>query len=347
MHDLISVIVPVYKVEEYLDESVGSAVSQSYRNLEIILVDDGSPDSCGAMCDEWAKKDSRIRVIHKQNGGLSSARNAGLDAATGDWIAFLDSDDLLEPDAYEKALALAKSNGADTAIFSFYRLTETGKLPFDERLPEGVWQGDDVRHRVLYALFSVFPADRHFIPTVWRMLYSRDIIERGSLRFQSERELLAEDLLWDLDYYPHCRRVAVSSERLYTYRDNQGYSFSSKYIPYRWAATKAQHAEILKKCAANGLPEGEYIHRAEAQFLAMASVAVKKEVKAQKQLGSAQANANIDAILSDPELQGALTEYNGPALPLPLRVFCALARRKMRGALVLLIRLYLLLGLEK
>ena len=95
MSKKISIIIPVYKVEQYLDECVKSVVNQIYKNLEIILVDDGSPDDSGKMCDEWAKKDNRIVVLHKKNGGLSSARNAGLSVATGDYIAFLDSDDFI------------------------------------------------------------------------------------------------------------------------------------------------------------------------------------------------------------------------------------------------------------
>lgn len=95
----ISVIVPVYKVEKFLDQCVSSIVNQSYKNLEIILVDDGSPDNCPAMCDGWAERDNRIKVIHKENGGLSSARNAGIDVATGDYITFVDSDDYLPKSA--------------------------------------------------------------------------------------------------------------------------------------------------------------------------------------------------------------------------------------------------------
>ena len=103
----ISVIVPVYKVEDLLCRCVDSILAQTFGNLEIILVDDGSPDNCGIICDEYADKDSRIRVIHKSNGGLSSARNAGLDIATGDYIAFVDSDDWIEPDTYEHLLGAA------------------------------------------------------------------------------------------------------------------------------------------------------------------------------------------------------------------------------------------------
>ena len=107
---LISVIVPVYNVEKYLRQCLDSIINQTYRNLEIILVDDGSTDSSGIICDEYAQIDARIKVIHKENGGLSSARNAGLDVCTsgGDFIAFVDSDDWLEPDMYERLYETSK-----------------------------------------------------------------------------------------------------------------------------------------------------------------------------------------------------------------------------------------------
>ena len=113
MSDLISVIIPVYNVEEYLDECVASVVAQTHRNLEIILVDDGSPDNCPAMCDAWAEQDSRVQVIHKENGGLSDARNAGIAIAKGDYLAFVDSDDWISPDMYASMLAALKREHAD------------------------------------------------------------------------------------------------------------------------------------------------------------------------------------------------------------------------------------------
>ena len=101
MSDKISVIVPVYNVENYLRRCVDSIINQTYKNLEIILVDDGSPDNCPVICDEYAQKDSRIKVIHKENGGLSSARNCGMDMATGEYIGFVDGDDWIESDMYK------------------------------------------------------------------------------------------------------------------------------------------------------------------------------------------------------------------------------------------------------
>ena len=119
-HPLISVIVPVYNVEKYLPKCVDSILAQTYDNLEIILVEDGTKDNSGAICDEYARKDSRIRVIHKENGGLSSARNAGMDIARGEYFGFVDSDDWIEPEMYETLLNLAAKYDADMVCGSRY-----------------------------------------------------------------------------------------------------------------------------------------------------------------------------------------------------------------------------------
>jgi len=117
---LVSVIVPVYNVEEYLGRCVDSILAQTYTNLEVILVDDGAKDSSGAICDEYAARDARVRVIHKENGGLSSARNAGIDAAKGDWLEFVDSDDWIEPDAVESMLTLALEHRTELVVAGRY-----------------------------------------------------------------------------------------------------------------------------------------------------------------------------------------------------------------------------------
>ena len=138
MNPLISVIVPVYKAEKYLDKCVQSIVNQTYKNLEIILVDDGSPDNCPEMCDEWAKKDSRIKVIHKENSGAASARNAALDIALGDYIGFVDSDDYIEPNMLDELYDSMQSNGADISICANdevdenYNFIKENKVPSDE-----------------------------------------------------------------------------------------------------------------------------------------------------------------------------------------------------------------------
>lgn len=128
---LISVIIPVYNVEKYLNQCVESVVNQTYKNLEIILVDDGSPDHCPQMCDDWAQKDARIKVIHKENGGLSDARNAGLDVFNGCYVYFIDSDDYIEDDAIEILYSTLIKFGADLAVGAHRRVNEDGVCVFD------------------------------------------------------------------------------------------------------------------------------------------------------------------------------------------------------------------------
>ena len=121
----ISVIVPVYKVEAYLDRCVRSVIAQTFRDFELILVDDGSPDRCPEMCDEWAEKDSRIKVIHQQNKGLSAARNSGIRAAVGEYITFIDSDDWVSPVMLNSLYSLIKRSGADISVCDLYKTSET------------------------------------------------------------------------------------------------------------------------------------------------------------------------------------------------------------------------------
>ena len=121
MKDLVSVIIPVYKVEKYLHRCVESILGQTYKNVEVILVDDGSPDNCGEMCDVFAKRDHRVRVIHKKNGGLSDARNAGIEIAKGKYLSFLDSDDWVHPKYIEKLYYLMMTTKSDIAACKFIR----------------------------------------------------------------------------------------------------------------------------------------------------------------------------------------------------------------------------------
>lgn len=121
---LITIIIPVYNVEKYLRECIDSVIAQTYKNLEIILVDDGSIDKSGEICDEYSKKDSRIRVIHKKNGGLSDARNVALDIAKGEYIGFIDSDDYIEKDMFETLYKLAEKYHAEISSISFYKILE-------------------------------------------------------------------------------------------------------------------------------------------------------------------------------------------------------------------------------
>lgn len=168
---LISIIVPIYKVERYLEKCVNSILAQTYSNLEIILVDDGSPDNCPQLCDQFAKKDSRIIVVHKENDGLSSARNAGIDIAKGEYIGFVDSDDWCEPDMFECLHdALAKS-GCSIAICGVEHDDENGKALGSRCLNPGSLTLP--QEQVLHYFF-----DGSSMPSwAWNKLYKRSLWE--------------------------------------------------------------------------------------------------------------------------------------------------------------------------
>ena len=212
----ISVIIPVYGVEKYLDKCVESVASQTYKNLEIILVDDGSPDNCPAICDEWAKKDSRIVVVHKENGGLSSARNAGIDVATGEYVGFVDSDDYISQDMYEKLLSLCKEKNI-LANSHFARVSEKGAetLPKTPHKDGGEITAEDYLEELLLHIGDV---------SVCTKLFHREVI--GNIRFEENK--LNEDLLFMLDIISKIDKVVFSNKVGYYYLSRKG-STSSGY----------------------------------------------------------------------------------------------------------------------
>lgn len=211
---LISVIIPVYKVEEYLHRCVDSVRNQSYKNLEIILVDDGSPDRCGVICDEIAKTDCRVRVIHKKNGGLSSARNAGLNIATGNYIAFVDSDDWIALDTYEYMMKLMKQYNAEVVDIDcqYAYMSEDAALQRDEDV--AIYSGKDVLWHYLYRGLTL---QNNAPYTCWRKLYQRNVI--GNYQFPEGKN--SEDLLFNYLVLKNTTRTAVSKKVKYFYFQNQ------------------------------------------------------------------------------------------------------------------------------
>ena len=208
MRDKISVIIPVYKVERYLDKCIESVVNQTHKNLEIILVDDGSPDNSPAICDEWAKKDSRIKVIHKENGGVSSARNLGIDEATGEYVCFVDSDDWVEPDYAESLLFRLKQDGTDCAVCNFYICGERKK---------GFNKIDDAV--INFKSFSgekvTFFSSWIFNPTCNKM-YKTKILKQNSIRFREDIHF-GEDQIFFSEVLLVCHSASVVSKALYNY----------------------------------------------------------------------------------------------------------------------------------
>lgn len=233
--ELISVIVPVYKVEPYLDKCVSSIVNQTYRNLEIILVDDGSPDNCPAMCDAWAEKDSRIRVIHQKNKGSGAARNAGLDIAAGRLIAFVDSDDYIAPDMYAYLRTLVEQ-GADIVECSYVEVTDNyAVFPMEHKTQ--TYQAQDAMAEHI--------RDQLFRQLIWNKLYRRETIE--DVRFPVGKKI--DDEFFTYQVLGKAQTLIHSTKICYAYRQQSGSVMHSPFSLSRLQAVdaKCERLQLLQE----------------------------------------------------------------------------------------------------
>lgn len=238
---LISVISPIYKVEGYLEKCVNSICNQTYENLEIILVDDGSPDCCGEICDRVARADGRIKVIHKANGGAASARNAGIEIATGEYLYFPDSDDWLEPSYIEELFQIAETTKAQLVVSGFtMEYFESG-----ERKSYCVSVSDEVfynRETVRENLQNYF--DNMMMAVPWNKLYSAEYIKKNHLRFP---DLKWDDLHFNMEVIKDIERVAISSSSGYHFfRSRPGSETTTVFDGNLFQKRKEQFEHILQ-----------------------------------------------------------------------------------------------------
>ena len=222
MEKLISVILPCYNVEKYIDKCMDTIINQTYKNLEIILVDDGSPDNSGKICDEWAKKDSRVKVVHKKNGGLSSARNAGMEVATGDFITFVDPDDYVDKTMYEKMISRINEENSDICFVGFVHVYENGK-------PNNVYIEENLKileKEINFKYFHLFNFNKkdnvtrtdNIMGSVWRVLIKKDLVE--DVKFIEN--VVSEDLFFMVEILKKVKKVSVIDENLYFYLQRVG-----------------------------------------------------------------------------------------------------------------------------
>lgn len=228
--DLISVIVPIYKVEAYLNRCVESIVRQTYTELEIILVDDGSPDGCPALCDEWAGKDKRIKVIHKSNGGLSDARNAGMRAAEGNYISFVDSDDWIAPEFYRLLLEAMRETGSDIAAC---KIQKVGKAEDIQKTLNITGKREELD--TVSALRELI-CENKVQQVVWNKLYKKECID--SVPF--EKGKCNEDEFWSYQVFGSAERTVLIDYIGYYYFQRAGSIMGTSYSRRRLDAVEAK-----------------------------------------------------------------------------------------------------------
>ena len=307
--ELVSVIIPVYNVEPYLLRCVDSVRNQTYQNLEIILVDDGSPDRCPQICDELQKLDPRIKVVHKENGGLGFARNSGLEVATGAYVTFIDSDDWISECHVENLYTAVTENQADMAIGAHTSVSAAGEMQKrPSKLSKGLYEGEAIIDKLLLPMLGAepaFPQDVQFESSSCMNLYRMDVIRENDLKFLSERYAVAEDLYFNVDFLMGTKRVVLTEETGYYYFENLG-SISRKYNPKRFERT-LRFYETLKSQIQQYKLVDRADYRVERTFLMKVRVAIRHVVLSD--LPRKQKMREIRTMLNHPLVQKVLHDY--------------------------------------
>ncbi len=231
----ISIIVPVYNTEKYLSNCVESIRNQSLKDIEIILVDDGSKKICADLCDELAEKDARIKVVHKENGGAGIARNAGMAVATGKYLGFVDSDDFVSPAMYQALYNTAEEHSADLVLSGVRSVSESAtseengeeKNYFDKVT---LFEKEDIKNLLLGVVGARpnEPDDSRYGVSIWKNIYKTAIVRENNLEFSSERKILSEDTFFNVDFIKNAKKAVGIPGAFYCYRNN-GTSISKSY----------------------------------------------------------------------------------------------------------------------
>lgn len=236
----ISIIMPVYKVEEYVGKAIESIQKQTLKEWEFIIVDDGTPDRSGEICDEYAKTDKRIRVIHKENGGAPSARNMAIDIAKGEYLYFLDSDDWAEPSMLEDMYMLAKRDNAQLVVAGFYIDTYCGNNRYitDEYfVQDAVYGNKETFRENAYRLF-----DKNLLYTPWNKLFEAKYIEENNLRFPTT---FWDDFPFNLSVIKNVERVTVTSKKYYHFLRARTESETAAYRPGMYQKREEEHSWMV------------------------------------------------------------------------------------------------------
>lgn len=334
----VSVIVPVYDVEKFLPRCLNSLQNQTLQHIEIILVDDESPDNCPAMCDMYQKQDERIKVIHKKNGGLGYARNSGMEIATGEYIAFVDSDDYVELDSYETMYRLAKAYNVDIVKAEKINEGANGEITnkVDKFLTrEGYFEGEELRGELLYPIFGMLPnegGDRYATCSCATGIYRHEFLDMLNIKFDSEKNFISEDLLFMLKVLGQAESAYVVNKRFYHYIVNDK-SLTHVYRPDRFKKEIILYNECINRLIQMGYYSKCKI-RLYRHLLIRTRKAIKRELIGNPQ--KKQAVNNVREMLKCEEIQKVFEKYDASALPIKYKIIYYMMKYRLVWAMKIL-----------
>lgn len=254
-NNAVSIIIPCYNVEKFLSRCMKTVLSQTLTEIEIVLVDDGSPDNVPDICDEYARNDERVKVIHKQNEGLGYARNSGLEIATGEYVAFVDSDDYVQEDMFLTLYNEAKNSDADIVFCGFLVEDARGKWHrYSDYKENRLIEGANVMDYLLdmIACAPHIKTERKHAMSVWHGIYKRSLIEKNGIRFSSERDVVSEDLPFHVDVLLQSKRILCVPDCYYYYCLNDS-SLTSTFKPEKYKKFRSLYFLLLEKM--QGVPD--------------------------------------------------------------------------------------------
>lgn len=323
---MISIIVPIYKVEKYIRQCVDSIISQTLKDIEIILVDDGSPDNCPSICDEYAKKDNRVRVVHKENGGLISARKAGLESSSGEYVCFVDGDDWIDKDMYLKISQAISKYSPDCVITQFYY-----SFP-DEEIKSGYLLDREYYTRAEIEK-DIFPtmlfANRYYtfgiLPNCWTKVFKRELLEKHLLNTDNKIRM-GEDIAFTYPCLMDCQSVAFVDLPLYHYRSNPD-SMTNAYDPVLSDIYFLPYEALVDKSKEAGVDISSQLPY---YLLYLVNFVIRNEASRSNPKTKEEKNAVLDKILSNKEVTDCVNKIDMSFLPFHTKLLAMSIKLKSR-----------------
>ena len=339
-HPLVSIVIPVYRTEQYINQCVSSIQNQTYSNLEIILVDDGSPDGCPALCDQYSQCDSRFIVIHKENGGLSSARQVGIQAASGDYLMIVDSDDWIEPETVEICVEAAERDCCDCVMFAYVREYTYKSMEnplFDADFCYDEKESESIIHRRLVGPVGqelATPQRVDNLSSVCMKLYRIETARKG--RFVSERIVgTSEDTVFNLYALDGCR-ISYLNRCMYHYRKDNVQSITAHHKPdlaEKWDVLYHVFEEYINGSGRSDVYMPAFFNRVACGMIGLGlNEAANPE-------GLMATTRRLNMILGKPLYRQAFSQLDTVSCPIHWKLFFVLCRHRMGFSLALLLKL--------
>lgn len=308
----VSIIVPVYNAEKYLQQCVESVLHQTLSDLELILVDDGSTDSSPALCDAYAAQDARVKVIHKPNGRAASARNAGLRAASGEYVAFVDADDWISPDMYEKMLR----TGADVTLCDYVRFQGERQLPFSQPNVEAGFYHKAQMREIIYPHLVMDGLEYPITISNWALLIRREIIEKNHLSYREDIHISEDAPFGSEVLYCASSFAYLKGERLYHYRMTEG-SSSRTYQPWWWDSSLKINEET--ESFFSGCTDYDFTQQIKSNMFYLARAEIFY-IMANSRLSRKEQNNKIRAVMNHPRVVRMMQGFDVSPYPVQFKL---------------------------